>query len=123
MADERADMQKALTSEDTSLMRPIVTSRMGGAPYDQGYTNYGADLNTEGIHLRELWRIVRKRKWLVSLIACVATILLTIEVHRTPSIYQAQADILVGKEASTVVQTKDQVIRLDDSDNLNTNKI
>jgi len=104
-------------------MRPLATSRMGGAPYDQGYTNYGADSNTDGIHLRELWRIVRKRKWLISLIALVATILLTIEVHRTPSIYQAQADILVGKESSTVVQTKDQVIQIDDSDNLNTNKI
>src|SRR5215470_9966766 len=123
MADERADLAKALTTEETSLMRPLATPRTGGAPYDQGYTNYGADPNTEVIHLRELWRIVRKRKWLISLISGVATILLTIEVHRTPSIYQAHSDILVGKEASTVVQTKDQVIRVDDSDNLNTNKI
>ncbi|HKQ72404.1 MAG TPA: polysaccharide biosynthesis tyrosine autokinase [Blastocatellia bacterium] len=122
MADERADLEKALTSEETSLMRPLVTSRPGHAPYDQGYANYGADPGADGVHLRELWRIVRKRKWLVSLIACVATILLTIEVHRTPSIYQAYADILVGKEAATVVQTKDQVIQIDDSDNLNTNK-
>src|SRR5215813_10427227 len=123
MADERADLAKALTTEETSLMRPLATSRAGGAPYDQGYTNYGADPNTEVIHLRELWRIVRKRKWLISLISGVATILLTIEVHRTPSIYQAQAEILVGKEASTVVQTKDQLIQIGDSDNLNTNKI
>src|SRR5215813_432715 len=123
MADERADLGKALTPEESALMRPLVTSRPGGPPYDQGYTSYGVDPNTESIHLRELWRIVRKRKWLVSLISGVATILHTIEVHRTPSIYQAQAEILVGKEASTVVQTKDQLIRLDDSDNLNTNKI
>src|SRR5262245_31274334 len=123
MADERADLAKALTTEETALIRPLATSRAGGAPYDQGYTNYGADPNTEVIHLRELWRIVRKRKWLVTLIAGVATILLTIEVHRTPSIYRAHSDILVGKESSTVVQNKGQVIKIEDSDNLNTNKI
>jgi capsular exopolysaccharide synthesis family protein len=96
---------------------------MGGPAYDQGYTNYGVDANNNGIHLRELWRIVRKRKWLVTLIAGIATILLTIEVHRTPSIYEPHTDILVGKESSTVVQTKEQVIQIEDSDNLNTNKI
>ena len=112
-----------MTPEETALMRPFTTSRLGGAPYGQGYTNYGVDPNTDGIHLRELWRIVRKRKWLIFLIVGVATILLTIEVHRTPSIYLAHTDILIGKESSTVVQTKDQVIQIDDSDNLNTNKI
>jgi capsular exopolysaccharide synthesis family protein len=59
---------------------------------------------------------------LISIIAGVATILLTIEVHRTPSIYRAQSDILVAKESATVVQTKDQVIQIEDSGNLNTNK-
>src|SRR5262249_20157971 len=77
MADERADLGKALTPEETALMRPLVTSRPGGPPYDQGYTNYGVDPNTESIHLRELWRIVRKRKWLGSLISGGAPILRT----------------------------------------------
>jgi len=123
MAEERVELEKALSPEETAMMRPFATSRPGGAPYDQGYTNYSGDSINNGIHLRELWRIIRKRKWLVSLIAGIATILLTIDVHRTPSIYQAHTDILVGKESATVVQTKDQVIQIDDSDNLNTNKI
>ncbi|MGE0132048.1 MAG: GumC family protein [Blastocatellales bacterium] len=120
MPEERAELEKALTSEETAIMRPFAASRLG---YEYGYNNYGGDPNNNGIHLRELWRIIRKRKWLVSLIAGVATILLTIEVHRTPSIYRAQSDILVGKDAATVVQTKDQMIQIEDSDNLNTNKI
>ncbi len=112
-----------MTPEETALVRPFTTSRLSAAPYDQGYTNYSADPNNSGIHLRELWRIIRKRKWLVSIIVGVATILLTIEVHRTPSIYKAYTDILIGKDASTVVQTRDQMIQIEESDNLNTNKI
>jgi capsular exopolysaccharide synthesis family protein len=123
MADERVERRKALAPEDTALMRPLATPRGIAAPYDQGYAGYGMEPNAEGIHLREVWRIVRKRKWLVSLIVGVATLLLTIEVHRAPSIYQAESKLLVGKESSTVVQTKDQVIQIGDSDNLNTNKI
>src|SRR5262245_5962526 len=123
MADERVERGKALAPEDTALMRPLATPRGIAAPYDQGYAGYGVESNAEGIHLRELWRIVRKRKWLVSLIVGVATILLTVEVYRAPSIYQPHADILVGKESSTVVQTKDQVIQIGDSDNINTNKV
>lgn len=119
MPEERAGLEKVLTPEETAIIRPFATSRPA---YDYSY-NYGGDSNNNGIHLRELWRIVRKRKWLVSIIAGVATILLTIEVHRTPSIYRAQSDILVGKEGATVVQTRDQMIQIEDSDNLNTNKI
>lgn len=119
MPQERAELEKAHAPEETAIMRPLQAPKPG---YDYGYTNYGGDLNNNGIHLRELWRIVRKRKWLVSMIVGMATILLTIEVHRTPSIYQAHTDILVGKDASTVVQARDQVIQIEDSENLNTNK-
>jgi len=129
MADERAELPKALTPEETAIVQrsgPLAGLDDPRAParaYDYGYPNYGADQNNHTIHLRELWRIVRKRKWLVGLIASIATILITIEVYRTPSIYRAQSDILIGSEAPTVVQTKDQVIQIDDSNNLNTNKI
>jgi len=125
MADERAELPKTLTPEETAIvqsLRPDET-RAVGPRYDYGYPNYGPDQNNNTVHLRELWRIVRKRKWLVTLIAGIATILITIEVYRTPSIYRAQSDILIGSEAPTVVQTKDQVIQIDDSNNLNTNKI
>jgi capsular exopolysaccharide synthesis family protein len=122
MADQRAELEKVLTPEESAIMRPFATPRPTGLPYDYGYHNYGGGQNNNSIHLREVWRIIRKRKWLLAIIAGIVTILVTIEVHRTPSIYRAQAHILVGKD-TTVVQTKDQVIQIDDSSNLNTNKI
>jgi capsular exopolysaccharide synthesis family protein len=123
MADERTELGKALTPEETAIMRPFATARLSGSPYDYGYHNYGGDAAGGQLHLRELWRIIRKRRWLLMLIAGMATILITIEVYRTPSIYRPQADILVGQDTATVVQTKDQVIQIDDASNLNTNKI
>ncbi len=104
-------------------MRPFATARPSGPPYGYGYNNYETGPASGGIHLRELWRIIRKRKWLVAALSGIVTILITIEVHRTPSTYKTYSDILVAQDAPTVVQTKDQVIQIEDSNNLNTNKI
>src|SRR5262249_43430951 len=57
-----------------------------------------------------------------ALIAGIATILVTIEVHRSPSVYRAQTDVVVSKDAPTLVQ-RDQVFQIDDSSNLNTSMI
>ncbi len=126
MAEERnnleKNLQKTLTTEETAIMRPFTASRPTTLSYGYGYNGAESD-PSGGIHLRDVWRIIRKRKWLVALITALVTILITIEVHRTPSIYRAQSDIVVSKDAPTVVQAKDQVIQIDESDNLNTNKI
>lgn len=118
MADERTDLEKALTPEESAIMRPFATPRLGGQ-YDYGYGNEQGG----GIHLREVMRIIRKRKWLVALIVAVATLLVTIEVFRTPSIYQAKGQLEVTKDSSVVVKTKDQAIQFEDSDSLKTKKI
>ncbi len=122
MAEEvKKEIGRPLTSEETALMRPFTAPRPTIQSYDNGY-GYGADPNS-GIHLREVWRIIRKRKWLVAAIAIIATTLVTIEVHRTPSIYRAETTLEVAKDASTVVRTDSQVIEIDDKDSINTKRI
>ncbi|MEO6726102.1 MAG: polysaccharide biosynthesis tyrosine autokinase, partial [Blastocatellia bacterium] len=118
MADERTDLEKALTPEESAIMRPFATPR-GGGQYDYGYGNEPGG----GIHLREVMRIIRKRKWLVAVIVMIATVLVTVEVFRTPSIYQAKGQLEVTKDSSVVVKTKDQAIQFEDSDSLKTKKI
>lgn len=122
MSEERTELGKPLTPEETAIIRPFTAPRPSGLPY-YGYSNYGNDAQQGGLHLRELWRIVRKRRWLVLIIAVIATILVTVEVHRTPSIYRAQALVGIKKEGTTVVQTDQRFIQIDDSDTLNTKKI
>ncbi|MGH9841367.1 MAG: GumC family protein [Blastocatellia bacterium] len=114
---------KPLTPEETAIMRPFTAPRPSSLSYGYGYNGSETSDPNNGIHLREIWRIIRKRKWLVALISAIVTILVTIDVHRTPSVYRAQSDIVINKDTPTVVQTKDQIVQLDDNNTLNTNKI
>ena len=78
-----------------------------------GY-GYGYD-GEEKVHLREVWRTIRKRKWLIISIVLIVTSLVTMEMYRTKPIYQASTIIEVGKENTTLVRSGDLVIN-DDSD-------
>lgn len=121
MAEEKKELGRALTTEETALIRPFTAPRPSTQSYDNGY-GYGPDPDG-GIHLREVWRILRKRKWLVATIAIIATTLVTIEVHRTPSVYRAETTIEVAKDSSAVLKTDSQVIKIDDTDTINTKRI
>jgi capsular exopolysaccharide synthesis family protein len=120
MADERTGLEKPLTPEETAIMRPFATPRLGGSyGYGYGYGNEPAS----GLHLREVMRIIRKRKWLVAVIVAIATILITVEVFRTPSIYRAMSKMEVLRDSPMIVKAKDQVVQFEDTDSLNTKKI
>jgi capsular exopolysaccharide synthesis family protein len=123
MAEDRTGLGKPLTPEETAIMRPFTAPRPSSLSYGYGYNGPDANDPNGGIHLREIWRIIRKRKWLVALICSIVTILVMIEVHRTPSVYRAQSDLVISKDTATVVQSKDQVIQIDDNNTMTTNKI
>src|SRR6266567_7945606 len=53
----------------------------------------------EDFQLRGLWRIVRKRRWLIIGIAFIVTTLVTIDVFRTKSLYEATATIEIGRDS------------------------
>src|SRR4051794_11112053 len=62
---------------------------------------YGYRLDTEADeerHLRDYWRSVRKRLWLVIGITVLVTMLAAIYVARKPDIYEAQARVQVDLE-------------------------
>lgn len=69
----------------------------------------------ERVHLRELWRTIRKRQWLIISIVLTATTLVAIEMYRTKASYQAATILEIGKDNSTVVRSGDLIIN-DDSD-------
>lgn len=124
MSEENKSLEKIESAEEALLVRPVTTPRLSSLSDDYGYNNFSEEPQSEGIHMRELWRILRKRKWLILAIAGIITALVTIEIHRTPSTYKATAQIEVSKEtAGTVVSTKDVIVQADDSNNLNTKLI
>lgn len=117
MSDERYGLEKFSAAE------LIHADKMGFQPRDaasskgKGSADYGYGYGTEDdkVYLREMWRTIRKRKWLIVSIVLVVTALVTVEMYRTKPTYQAATIIEIGKDSSTVVRSGDLVIN-DDSD-------
>ena len=72
--------------------------------------------NEESLNLREIWRKIRRRKWLILSIVLLVTAVTTIQVLRLKSIYQATATIEIGKDNPLLIKTGDVVVQGDDSD-------
>ncbi|MFL6213236.1 MAG: GumC family protein [Blastocatellia bacterium] len=104
MADEKVELERIpptttpldVIARDSAGLRPHYPT---GAGYGYGYGG------GEGkMHLRELWRTLRKRKWLILTLIFVITTLVTIEMYRTKNVYQAAALIEIGKDAARLGQ-------------------
>ena len=100
MPDEKSELEKIplqtidIAARETSGVRPHY-------PNSYGY-GYGTGTDDQKIHLRELWRTVRKRKWLIATIAVIITTLVTIDVYRTKDSFQASTLIEIGKDMTTL---------------------
>ncbi len=114
MSDERFDLEKITPPDQGPITRPGYPG-MGGypdsAPYGYGY-GYGDE--DEKVYIRRMWRAIRKRKWLILVIAVIVTSVVTVEMFRSKSIYQAMTTIEVGKENRTLVRSGDITVETDD---------
>jgi capsular exopolysaccharide synthesis family protein len=114
MADERVELEKM---DDAPLVRPGYPRVPGYAEAGYGY-GYGYGEEDERIHLRELWRTIRKHKWLIITIVVIVTSIVTVEAYRAKPAYSATSIIELGKENTTMVKSTagDVVIQTDDTD-------
>ena len=100
MPDEKSELEQIplqtieIAARETSGVRPYY-------PNSYGY-GYGTASDDQKIHLRELWRTVRKRKWLIATIAVIITTLVTIDMYRTKDTFQASTLIEIGKDMTTL---------------------
>jgi len=115
MADERLELEKVPPPDETPLVRPGYP-RLGGYPdsgaYGYGY-GYGED--DERAYVRRMWRAIKKRKLVIAVIAVIVTSVVTLEVFRTKSIYQASTTIEIGKDNRTL-RAGDILVQTDESD-------
>jgi polysaccharide biosynthesis transport protein len=86
---------------DRSLHRPL--SEIAQAK------PYGVS-EIEATTLRDYLFVVLKRKWLIISLVLVVTSLVTIQMFRQPSIYEAEATIKIEPKPRSVLQAKDVVI-------------
>jgi capsular exopolysaccharide synthesis family protein len=82
-----------------------------------------ASASQEPAHLREYLAVVLKRKWLILSLMVVVTSLVTIQMYRLPSEYEARTQIQIEQKRGSVLQTGrggDLVIRSNDPNYWNT---
>jgi succinoglycan biosynthesis transport protein ExoP len=76
-------------------------------PYGK-YDRYGS--TPTDTHLREYLFVILKRKWLILSIVLVVTSLVTIQVYREPSIYEAVTTIRIEPKQQSLLQSSQVVI-------------
>ncbi|MGB8508079.1 MAG: GumC family protein, partial [Pyrinomonadaceae bacterium] len=64
----------------------------------------------EGVHLRDYWRAVRKRLWLVAGVVILVTLIAALYVARQPDVYVSQARVQVDLESSGAGISKTQSV-------------
>jgi polysaccharide biosynthesis transport protein len=118
MAKEVFDLEK-LPGEES--LRPLRPGYPGASMYPESSSyGYGYPSDDGKINFQQIWRTIRKRKFLILIIVVIATSIATLEIYRTKSIYQASASIQIQKDAASLVKAGNTVIQTDDSDNINT---
>ncbi|HKQ03917.1 MAG TPA: polysaccharide biosynthesis tyrosine autokinase [Blastocatellia bacterium] len=95
MSEENHEIEKVVIPDEISLQPAYPRAADYRAEGDYGY-GYGH--KEENVRVREVWRNIRKHKWLIITITVVITIVVAIEMYRTPSIYEASTMIEIGKE-------------------------
>src|SRR5215510_11422032 len=115
----QSDLRQDARMAETSLIRPSGVAPISSM--DQfAYNYYNAPPPEEGFNVREIWRKVRKRKWLVLAVALIATTIVTVEAFRTRSTYQATAKVAIGTDNPAVLKLGDAVIGMSDTDRIKT---
>jgi len=106
--------------DEISLIRPSGVAPISSM--DQfAYNYYNTAPPEEGFNVREIWRKVRKRKWLVLAVVIIATTIVTVEAFRTRSTYQATAKVAINNDNPAVLKLGDAIIGVDDTERIKTN--
>ena len=83
---------------ERGLDRPL--SELAQKPYRY----YGAT-SADNTHLRDYFRIVTKRKWIILTLLVTATALATLYMYRQPSIYEATTTLQIEAKKDSVLKT------------------
>ena len=115
MAQERLELERVSTARVALDAAPPprypALAGAAGTEYGLGYPEeYGR------IHLLEVWRTIRKRRWLIAATVVIVTSIVTVEMFRIKTAYQASAMIEIGKDVQAVQGPSAAAVQ-DDSDN------
>ena len=103
MGEDPSDLVKALALRTSALEHANESTRNGYAT--PPIVAYGEEPGPEGeLHLRDYWRTIRKRLWLIIGLAVIVGTITALKQSRQPDIYQARARVQVDVESSNPAQ-------------------
>ncbi|MEP6820481.1 MAG: Wzz/FepE/Etk N-terminal domain-containing protein, partial [bacterium] len=98
--NESSDLAKALDILRNSALEPVNESHRNGYATPP-IVAYGEDDAPEGeLHLRDYWRTIRKRLWLIIGLALIVSTITALKQSRQPDLYQARARVQVDTESN-----------------------
>ncbi len=103
MANERLDLEKVSSRNmKMELRNRSKHLRHNNEPLYDPYDEPRMEESTESsFNLRELWLMIRRRKWLVLTIIMIVTTIVAIQMYRADSYYQAESTIEIAKESAS----------------------
>ncbi|MGH9754238.1 MAG: GumC family protein [Blastocatellia bacterium] len=105
--------------DEASLIKPSGVAPISSM--DQfAYNYYNAPPPDESFNIREIWRKVRKRRWLVLAITVIVTTIVAVESFRTKSSYRATAKVALTNDNPAIVKLGDAVLGVDNDERLKT---
>ncbi len=110
-------------TDNTKLMESIGAANSLDLRRDGYGRAYGIQQNDSQVHLRDYWRIVRRRLWVPISVVLLTVTLVTIYMLRSPSIFEGQTTIQLDREdtASLDVNSKElKIMGPEDTQYINT---
>ncbi len=106
-----------LTTQDAGHGETKLMETMGAATAldlrRDGYgRTYGAQPDSAQVHLRDYWRIIRRRLWIPISVVLLTVTLATIYMLRLPSIYEGQTTIQIDAEESGNVDINSKQLKI-----------
>jgi succinoglycan biosynthesis transport protein ExoP len=118
MSDEKTDLERVPSPNELTLQPAYPRPADSKFAKDYGY-GYGNQEEEEGLNVRRLWQTTRKHKWLIAIVTFIITSIVTIEMFRTPSLYESSTVIEVGKEDPGAAKPGSFIFQVEDPIEMN----
>src|SRR3954447_4933950 len=101
-----------MVSQDNRLLPlPTVETTAVERPFDMNLSRgYGYSAAPAEVNVRDYLRVVLKRKWLILTLIVVVTSMVTIQMYRLPSIYQATTTIQIEPKKDNILKSGKEIV-------------
>lgn len=99
-------------SDNTKMIEAVNAANAIELRRDGYSRGYGASEENSQVHLRDYWRIVRRRLWVPISVVLLTVTLTTIYMLRLPSIYEGKTTIQVDREESGNLDLNTKELRI-----------